>query len=120
MNKYTVEVSYEAIATYFDIEAETPEQAIQIASEKDYNNEKEVEILFDNKPSFTVMDNHDRIIKSVTPTKFNFEHTLKTIIEKAKEKYNNKPEDLYQYLITLGFPNDLLAYFKIYKETILK
>ena len=112
-NTYTVEISYDAFASY-DIQASSPEEAIEIAREKDQNCEKNIEICFESDPQFTVMDNCQRIIESITPTPLTFSNALHNIIQKAKEKYKNEPEKTEPYLKELGFSDDLLTYFKIH------
>ena len=116
-NTYTVEVSYDAFASY-DIQASSPEEAIENAKEKDLNCEKNIEICFESDPQFTVMNDQQEIIESVTPTTLTLSNTLHNIIHKASEKYKKEPEKepekIKPYLKELGFLDDLLAYFKIH------
>ncbi len=116
MPTYNVEVKYDAVATYYNIKTENPLKAIEIAKEKDENNEKEINILFEDRPEITVMNDRDEVIESITPTKYTFERALKNIIEKTKERYIDKPENFNLYLKELGFSDDLLEYFNVVKK----
>lgn len=112
MKKFTVEVAYPAFATY-DIEAESPRKAMEIAIEKDMNCEKNIEICFECDPEVTVMNQNSEIIQSFNPT-YDFLHdTLYNITQSAAAKFKNDSQKTYDYLHAIGFSDDLLEYFHI-------
>lgn len=111
MEKYRVEVIYDAYASY-DIETDSPEKAIEIAFEKDRNCEKTVEIDFESCPR-PVVYNKNGIINSVTPTNELLSDTLSKVVAFARAKFKNDPKQVYMYLLGIGFSEDILKYCHI-------
>ena len=111
MEKYRVEIIYDAYASY-DIETESPEKAIEIALEKDRQGEKDVQVDFEDSPR-AVVYNKNGIINSVTPTNKVLSDTLTRVVIFAKAKFKKDPKKVYMYLLGIGFSEDLLKYFHI-------
>ena len=114
MKKYRVEVIYDAYASY-EIEAAFPAKAIEAALEKDRNGDKDIQIDFEDSPR-TIIYDENGIINSVTPSNVLLTDTLLKIINFAKAKFKNDSNKTYEYLLGIGFSEDILKYFHVKKQ----
>ena len=115
MNNYRVKVAYPASTTY-NVQAENPEKAIDIATMCDAQNVQDIEISFESEPTFTVMDENGNILHDVNPPYNILKDTLNSVIDHISAGENTSGQ--INTLLDMGFTEDLLVFFGYSKTDI--